>query len=80
MKTIGMFEAKTHLPEIIRDVENGQQICLTNHNKVAAFIISAEQFYKNKNDDIFIKLDELKKHAPIGNISEILDMRDEGKK
>jgi prevent-host-death family protein len=80
METIGMFEAKTHLPEIIRKVQNGQEYCLTNRNKAVAFIIPVEQYYQHKNQDILAQFNELKKRAPLGNASEIINMRDEGRK
>ena len=80
MQTIGMFEAKTHLPEIIRDVQKGKIICLTNRNKAVAFIIPVEQHHKNKNESIFNKLAKLKKFSPIGDINEIISLRDEGRK
>ncbi len=32
MQTIGMFEAKTHLPEVIRNVQKGETYMLTNRN------------------------------------------------
>lgn len=80
MQTIGMFEAKTHLAEIIQRVEKGEVICLTKRNKEVAFIIPVSNFYINKNKDIFEELRTLKKRAPLGSAQEILDMRDEGRK
>lgn len=80
MKTIGMFNAKTHLPEIIRRVEKGEKICLTNRNKPVAIIVPIQQYYQEKNKDIFIQLSNLQKRAPIGNIDEIIAMKNEGRK
>ncbi len=80
METIGMFEAKTHLPEIIRNVQNGQEFCLTNRNKAVAFIIPVEHYYQHKNQNIMAQFKALKKRAPIGNAKEIIDMRDAGRK
>ncbi len=80
MERIGMFEAKTHLPEIIRSVQNGQEICLTNRNKAVAFIIPVEQYYQNKNKDIMAQFKALKKRAPLGAAQDIINMRDEGRK
>ena len=80
METVGMFNAKTHLPEIIRRVEKGEEICLTNRNKPVAMIVPMDQYYHKKNKDIFAQLSRLQKLAPIGSIEEIIEMRDEGRK
>jgi len=80
MQKIGMFEAKTHLPEIVRSVQNGQEFCLTNRNKEVAFIIPVELYYNKKNEAIFQQLNKLKKRAPLGSQEEIITLRDEGRK
>ena len=76
MQKIGMYEAKTHLQEIIKNVQNGQEICLTNRNKEVAFIIPVELYYHKKHEAIMNQWRELKKRAPIGNVNEIISMRD----
>jgi len=80
MQKIGMFEAKTHLPEIIRAVQSGQEVCLTNRHKEVAFIIPVELYYHKKHEAVFNRLNKLKKRAPVGSVEEILDLRDEGRK
>ncbi|WPY01293.1 Type II toxin-antitoxin system Phd/YefM family antitoxin N-terminal domain protein [Candidatus Trichorickettsia mobilis] len=32
MKIVGMFKTKTHLPELIKEVEAGEELCITNHS------------------------------------------------
>lgn len=80
MKKIGMFEAKTHLPEIIKLVQSGEDICLTNRQKEVAFLISVNHYYKDKSSSIFSKLKDLKKRAPLGTLEEIISAKDEGRK
>jgi prevent-host-death family protein len=80
MQKIGMFEAKTHLPQIIHSVQQGQEICLTNRGKEVAYIISVDTYYHRKQADALQQLKDLKKRAPIGNITQVLAMRDEGRK
>ena len=80
MQRVGMFEAKTHLPDLIRQVRAGEEICLTNRDQEVAFIISVEQYYQRKNKNIFQEWASLKKSAPLGSVSDILSMRDEGRK
>jgi prevent-host-death family protein len=37
--TIGLFEAKTHLSELIARVEQGEQVLITRHNKPVAKLV-----------------------------------------
>jgi prevent-host-death family protein len=38
-QTIGLFEAKTHLSELIARVEAGDEVVLTRHNRPVARIV-----------------------------------------
>ena len=80
MQKIGMFEAKTHLPEIIREVAKGQEICLTNRNKEVAFIIPVEKYYQQRRENVFKRLKKLKERVVLGTALEVIAMRDEGRK
>jgi prevent-host-death family protein len=39
METVGSFEAKTHLPELLRRVEQGESIVITKHGKPVARLV-----------------------------------------
>ena len=39
MPTIGAFEAKTHLPKLLRRVENGERFVITKHNRAVAELV-----------------------------------------
>ena len=56
MQKISIFTAKTHLPEIIHQVQKGAEIYLTNLNQEMAFIISAERYHREKNTFVFNEL------------------------
>jgi prevent-host-death family protein len=38
-QTIGLFEAKTHLSELVARVEAGDEVVITRHNKPVAKIV-----------------------------------------
>ena len=38
-QTIGLFEAKTHLSELVARVEAGEEVVLTRHNRPVARIV-----------------------------------------
>jgi prevent-host-death family protein len=42
MKTVGSYEAKTHLARLLDEAENGEVIAITRHGKVVARIMPPE--------------------------------------
>jgi prevent-host-death family protein len=41
MTTVGSFEAKTHLPQLLERVARGESILITRHGKPAAMLVPA---------------------------------------
>jgi prevent-host-death family protein len=39
MATVGAYEAKTHLPELLKRVENGERITITRHGHPVAELV-----------------------------------------
>ena len=39
MESIGLFEAKTHLSELIARAERGEEVVITRHNKPVARLV-----------------------------------------
>ena len=39
MNQVGAFEAKTHLPELLRRVEQGESVTITKHGKPVAMLV-----------------------------------------
>lgn len=39
MDTVGLFEAKTHLSELIARAERGEEVVITRHNKPVAKLV-----------------------------------------
>ncbi len=39
MRTIGAYEAKTHLPRLLDEVEKGERITITKHGRPVAVLI-----------------------------------------
>ena len=80
MRTVGMFATKTHLPELIKEVEAGEELCITNRGREVAFIIPASKYYAQKFNDVFDKFTALKKRKPLGSAIEIINMKNSGRK
>lgn len=80
MESLGMFKAKTHLPEIIRNVQKGQVYVLTNRSREVAVIMSIEEYKKNFKPFDYNRLKNVFSTPPFSSAEEIISMRDEGRK
>ena len=43
MTSVGSFEAKTHLPQLLERVARGERILITRHGKPTAMLVPAPQ-------------------------------------
>ncbi len=41
MKQVGVYEAKTHLPRLLAEVERGESIIITRHGRPVARLVAA---------------------------------------
>ena len=80
MRTVGMFKTKTHLPELIKEVESGEELCITNRGKKVAFIIPVGKYYAQKYDDLFKKFSALKKRTQICSAEDVFKLKNLGRK
>ena len=80
MRTVGMFKTKTHLPELIKEVESGEELCITNRGKKVAFIIPVRKYYAQNSNDLLKKLNALKKRTWIGKADDISELKNFGRK
>ena len=77
-----MFNTKMHLPKLIKEVESGEEICITNRGKKVAFIIPVDKYYSHQPalSSLFNRLEALKKRAPIGSPEDIIELKNIGQK
>lgn len=80
MRIVGMFKTKTHLPELIKEVESGEELCITNRGREVAFIIPVEKYYNSKFKQVTEQFIELKKRSPLGTSEAIIKMKSEGRR
>jgi len=87
MDTVGLFEAKTHLSELVARAEQGEEVIITRHNKPVAKLVpisevSAELVARRRQ--IFQELQaigrEIEKRGGPLTVEEILEWRDEGRR
>lgn len=79
MQTIGSYEAKTRLPELLRQVERGEHFTITRRGVPIAQIVGIE----NAVDDRQATIDRMKAaraRRPTTSVGESLAARDEGRR
>jgi prevent-host-death family protein len=58
-QTIGLFEAKTHLSELVARVEAGEQVIITRHNRPVAKLVAMDEVPPEMVQRRLAALDEL---------------------
>jgi len=79
METVGTFEAKTHLAELIDRVVAGESITITRHGKPVAQLVPVTAPPKRNRAEIIHDLLEFGKGRKLEGLS-IREMIDEGKR
>jgi len=78
MKTVGTYEAKTHLPRLLGEVERGESITITRRGKPIAIISPIEDVDRARVKAALERLKEFPKGKTLGGLS-IREMIEEGR-
>ena len=65
MDSIGLFEAKTHLSELIARAERGEEVVITRHNKPVAKLVPIGRVPNDDAQRRWAALDALQCFEPI---------------
>ena len=79
MRTIGAFEAKNRLSELLQAVENGEEVTITRHGRPVARLVPADQSDRAKVREAIEWLKETRKKRSLGGLN-IKDLINEGRK
>jgi prevent-host-death family protein len=77
MKTVGLFEAKQKLSELVERAADGERIGITRRGKLTALIVPARS--ETKLDDIFDEIERIRKTAKPHRGLSAKDMIEEGR-
>jgi prevent-host-death family protein len=81
MTTVSSYEAKTHLPRLIRAVEQGETVIITRHGKPVAQLGPVQAPEPGEDvAEVIARLRALRSRLPKIPLEEILSARDEGRK
>jgi prevent-host-death family protein len=77
MRTLGLFEAKQKLSEIVERASEGERIGITRRGKLAALVIPARP--DSSLEEIFHDIEEVRKRTRHHKKISIKDLIDEGR-
>lgn len=78
MKTIGLFEAKQKLSELVERASTGEQIGITRRGKLAAMIVPVQP--KKTLDEVWADIEDIRKHVDRSRFSTIKELIEEGRR
>lgn len=80
MREIQASDAKTHLPQLLDDVERGETIVITRHGRAIARLIPEAERRQAEIDEAIRGIKEIQKRTGKITIQELLSARHEGHK
>lgn len=78
MTTVGAYEAKTHLPRLLEQVESGETITITKHGREVAKLVPVDRAATNP-DKVIAELRAARRGLRLGRTS-VRRMIDEGRR
>jgi prevent-host-death family protein len=80
MTTVTAYEAKTHLPRLLRAVEQGETVIITRHGKPVAQLGPIRDQRRESVAEVMKRMEALRRRLPKVSLDEILAWRHEGHK
>jgi prevent-host-death family protein len=80
MREVQASAAKTHLPQLLDDVEHGETIVITRHGRPIARLVPEADRRQAENAAAIEAIKALRKGRPKITVEELLSMRDEGRR
>ena len=78
MREIQASEAKTHLPQLLDEVERGESIIITRHGRAIARLIPEDAVRRDGQAETVERLKALRATMPRVPLDELMAMRHEG--
>lgn len=79
MRTIGSYEAKTHLPRLLDEVEKGERITITKHGRPVAILVPPDTAPVIDVDELMEQMRRFRKGNRLRGLS-IRELIDEGRR
>jgi len=79
MATVGAYEAKTHLPELLKRVENGERIIITRHGHPVAELVPPDAASRREVREVVAAIKTFRKSHTLGPELTIRQLIDAGR-
>jgi prevent-host-death family protein len=79
MRTVGAYEAKTHLPRLLDAVAHGETITITKHGVPVAVLVPPSDAQRPDPGAVIAAIRELRKGMTLGDLS-IRDLIEDGRR
>ena len=79
MRTIGAYEAKTHLPRLLDEVEKGERIMITKHGRPVALLVPPDAAPTLDVEEVIERMREFRKGNRLDGIT-IRELIDDGRR
>lgn len=80
MKTVGAFEAKTHLSELLDAAAMGERFTITKRGKPVAMIVPLEEQARMTPEEAVAAIREIRSRITLGDDLTVRDLIDEGRR
>lgn len=80
MRHIQASEAKTHLPELLDEVERGVTLVITRHGRPIARLVPENDRRQSEINEVVARIQARRRRAPSITVQELLSARNEGRK
>ncbi len=80
MRTVGSYEAKTHLPRLLDEVAGGEEITITKHGVPVAVLVPPPEKRRKSTSEVIEELREFRKGVRLGDDLTIRDLIEEGRR
>jgi len=78
MKSVGAYEAKTHLSQLLSEVEHGERIAITKHGHTVAMLVPVEEV--DPVQEAIASIRQNREGVKLGSDLSIAQMKKEGRK
>ena len=80
MQEVGSYEAKTHLPQLLDRVEQGELITITRHGKPVARLVPVQEYDRQMIADVVQEIRQLRKGHRLGSDLTVRQLIEEGRR
>ncbi len=79
MRTIGAYEAKTHLPRLLKEVMGGETITITRHGVPVARLVPAPEADRRSTIEVIAAIRQFRRGKSLGGAG-VRELIDEGRR